>query len=117
MEKAAIKKAFRDYKELELEGLMIKIDGKSVALTLASRVGKDMFDVHFEKALKGINGAYAAINYEFANFIRGKYPEIRFLNREEDMGLEGLRRAKRSYYPCHMVKKCWACLLEDGYDY
>ncbi len=117
MEKAAIKKAFRDYKELKLEGIMLKIDGKAIAITLASRVAKDMFDVHFEKALKGINGAYAAINFEFANYLRGKYPEIKYLNREEDMGLEGLRRAKRSYYPCHMVKKCWACLLEDGYDY
>ncbi len=117
MEKAAIKKAFRDYRQLGLEGLMLINEGKAVAITMASRVGGDIFDVHFEKALKGINGAYAVINCEFANYIRNKYTEIKYLNREEDMGIEGLRKAKLSYYPHHMVKKCWACLLEDGYDY
>jgi len=74
-------------------------------------------DVHFEKARPDVDGAYAVINCEFARYIRQKHPYIRFLNREEDMGLEGLRKAKESYYPHHMTEKCWACLLEDGYDY
>ena len=76
-----------------------------------------MIDVHFEKARSDINGAYAVINNEFAIFIKENYPEIEYLDREEDMGLEGLRRAKQSYRPAYMVKKYWACLLEDGYDY
>ncbi len=117
MERAALEKAFRDYRGLCMDGLVL-LDGDDVlAFTLGSRLSVDTFDVNFEKAKVGVNGAYAAINNEFAKYIREKYPEIKYLDREEDMGLEGLRKAKKSYYPHHMVEKCWACLLEDGYDY
>ncbi len=117
MEKAAIEKAFRDYHALEMEGLLLKNGDDVLAITLASRLSEDTFDVHFEKARPDVNGAYTAINCEFARYIREKYPSVRYLDREEDMGLEGLRKAKRSYHPHHMVKKYWACLLEEGYDY
>lgn len=117
MEQAAIEKVLRHYTELETEGLAL-LDGENIlAMTIASRPSADTFDVHFEKALPDIQGAYAAINREFACYIRSKYPSVRYLNREEDMGLEGLRKAKQSYHPHHMVEKCWACLLEEGYDY
>lgn len=117
MERAAIDKAFRDYKALQMDGLVL-LDGDNVlAVTLGGRLSHDTFDVNFEKARSGVNGAYAAINNEFAKYIRERYPDIKYLDREEDMGLEGLRKAKRSYYPHHMIEKCWACLLEDGYDY
>jgi hypothetical protein len=117
MEKAAIEKAFRDCKALKMDGLVL-LDGENVlAVTLGSKLSSDTFDVNFEKARAGVNGAYAAINNEFAKYIRKRYPDIKYLDREEDMGLEGLRKAKRSYYPHHMIEKCWACLLEDGYDY
>ena len=117
MEQAALDKALRHYRELELEGLAL-LDGEQVlAVTMGSRLSADTVDVHFEKARADVNGAYTAINCEFARYIRAKHPDIRFLNREEDMGLEGLRKAKQSYHPHHMVEKCWACLLEDGYDY
>ena len=117
MEKAAIARAFRDYEALGLEGLLLLVDGKAIALTMGSKLSNDTFDVHFEKALTGFDGAYAMINCEFAKYIREKYTDIKFLDREEDMGLEGLRRAKESYQPHHLVEKCWACLLEDGCDY
>lgn len=117
MEQAALKKAFRDYRELEMEGLLIRDGARILAFTMASPLSKDTLDVHFEKALSGVQGAYAVINRDFARYIREKYPHIRYLDREEDMGLEGLRKAKRSYYPHHMVEKCWGCLLEDGYEY
>ena len=90
---------------------------KAAAVTFGSRISPDTFDVHFEKADASIQGAYAAINCEFAKHIREKYPEIRYLNREEDMGIEGLRKAKQSYHPHHMVEKCWAHLREEGYEY
>lgn len=117
MEQVALEKALRDYRELEMEGLALRADGEIIAFTLASRLSADTFDVHFEKARSDIQGVYPAINCEFARYIRAKYPEVRYLDREEDMGLEGLRRAKQSYYPHHMVKKYWACLLEEGYEY
>lgn len=117
MEKAAIARAFRDFEALGLEGLLLLVDEKAVALTMGSRLSNDTIDVHFEKALSGYDGAYAMINCEFAKYIREKHPDVKFLDREEDMGLEGLRRAKESYQPHHLVEKCWACLLEDGCDY
>ena len=117
MEKSAISKALGYYNELELEGLVLFSYGEAVAMTLGSRMSQDCFDVHFEKARTDVDGAYTAINCEFAKYIRAKYPDVKFLNREEDMGIEGLRKAKESYYPHHMVEKCWACLLEEGYEY
>ncbi len=117
MEKIALQKAFRHYKELDMEGLML-LDGERIlAVTLGSHTSENTIDVHFEKARRDVDGAYAAINCEFARFIRNKFPNIQFLNREDDMGLAGLRKAKESYYPHHMVEKCWACRLEEGYEY
>lgn len=117
MEQAALGKAFRHYQELNMDGLVL-LDGENVlAMTLGSLLSKDTIDVHFEKARWDVDGAYTAINFEFAGYLRHKYPHIHFLNREEDMGLEGLRKAKQSYYPHHMVEKSWAHLLEDGYEY
>lgn len=117
MERAALGKALAHFEDLGLEGLVL-LDGQEVlAVTMASPLSYDTMDVHFEKARPGVDGAYAVINCEFARYLRQKLPHIRFLNREEDMGLEGLRKAKESYLPHHMTEKCWACLLEDGYDY
>lgn len=117
MEQIAIERALRDRKTLGLEGLTIMDGERILAVTLGSRLSRDTFDVHFEKARSDVQGAYAAVNCEFARYLREKYPEVKFLDREEDMGLEGLRKAKKSYYPHHMVEKCWAHLLEDGYEY
>lgn len=117
MEQTAIFKAFRHYKELGMEGLVLFDNGEVLAMTLGSIVTPDTFDVHFEKGRNDVNGAYAVINQEFARYIRDKYPHIRYLNREEDLGIEGLRIAKQRYYPHHMVEKCWAHLLEEGYEY
>ena len=117
MEQAALKKALKYRKELGLEGLILSTDSGPVAMTLGSFLTEDTFDVHFEKALDIADGAYPAINHGFANYLREKYPQLRYLNREDDMGLPGLRKAKESYCPHHLVEKYWACLLEDGYDY
>ena len=83
---------------------------------MGSRLDRNTFDIHFEKALGVSDGTYAAINRGFARYLRDKYPEVRWLNREDDMGIEGLRKAKLSYNPDHMVEKCWARLWEEEDD-
>ena len=116
LEEIALTKAFRDYTALGMEGIVLVEDGRILALTLGSRLSRDTYDIHFEKAREDVDGAYAAVNSEFARYLREKYPELLYLNREDDMGLEGLRKAKLSYYPHHMMEKCWAILQEDLYN-
>ncbi len=117
MERAALRKALQQRQSLGLEGLVLRNGDQLLAITMGSRLNATTFDIHFEKALDIADGAYAAINNGFARYLRQQYPQLKWLNREEDMGLEGLRKAKLSYNPHHMNEKSWACLLEDGYDY
>ena len=118
MELVALNRAFTHWQALGLEGLVLYVGSQAVAMTMGSFLGEDTVDVHFEKADLDYNGAYAVINRAFARHIREKYPQVKFLNREEDMGLEGLRKAKLSYHPHHMVEKCWAHLMtEEFHDY
>lgn len=117
MEKAALKKALENWEMLSMIGLVLKQGEEIIAMTAGSFLSQNSFDVHFEKASDWAIGAYAAINQGFAQYLRAQYPELRWLNREDDLGLEGLRKAKLSYCPDHMIEKHWACLLEDGYEY
>lgn len=117
MERKALEKALRDYKKLGMDGMVLLIGKESVAFTMGNIMSDTTFDVNFEKARSDVQGAYAVINREFASYIHNKYPDILYLDREEDMGLEGLRKAKESYCPHHMIDKCWACLLEEEYEY
>ena len=116
MERAAIDKAFRHYSALGMEGLALSDGQNIIGMTMGSRLTHDTFDVQFEKALDAYDGAYPAVNWHFARYLREKYPDLQWLNREDDMGLEGLRQAKLSYYPDRLVEKYWACLKEEGYD-
>ena len=101
-EHSALSCALDNFEALKLDGIMITSGGEVLAFTMGSRLLFDTFDIQFEKA---IPEAYSAINYEFANYIKNKYPEIEFLNREDDMGLEGLRKAKLSYKPFKIIEK------------
>lgn len=105
-ELTAIKRALEHFDELCMLGGMLKVDGKVVAFTIGERLNKDIFVVHFEKALKGYEEAYTVINNRFAAEHLSDY---KYINREEDMGIEGLRKAKLSYYPHILLKKYRAC--------
>lgn len=117
MERSALKKALQYRAALGMEGLILKDGDRILAMTLGSPLSDSTFDIHFEKAAEDADGAYPTINWAFARYLRDKYPRLQWLNREDDLGLEGLRKAKLSYCPDHMIEKNWACLLEDGYDY
>jgi len=117
LERSAIRKALHNRQALGLDGLVLLDGGNVLAVTLGCRLNDNTFDINFEKARADTDNAYSVINQEFARYLREKYPDVRYLNREDDLGLEGLRKAKESYLPDHLVEKCWACLLEDGCDY
>lgn len=113
LEQIAIDRALHQRKALDLVGMVLIENGTPLAMTLASKLSDNTFDVHFEKALDGIDGAYAAINHAFAGYLLEQYPQVEYLNREDDMGIPGLRKAKLSYHPDHLVAKYWARLWED----
>ncbi len=92
----------------EFARLLLRSQGRVVAFTMGSLINGETVDVHFEKAYSDIQGAYPIINREFARWVRTHHPDVRWLNREDDMGLEGLRRSKLSYYPDRMVEKSLA---------
>lgn len=114
-EQAAFEKVFQHYQDLEMEGLLLEEHGEVLGFTMASQMYPDTYDVHFEKARGDIDGAYTTINCEFANYLRNKYPHIQYLDREEDLGIPGLRKAKMSYFPHHLVKKYKAFPLKMEY--
>ncbi|MBR6772429.1 MAG: DUF2156 domain-containing protein [Clostridia bacterium] len=95
-EACAISTALKNWESLELTGALLRLDGKVCAFNFASPLTEDTADVHVEKADDCIEGAYAVINNALAKML---YPKYRFLNREEDLGLPGLRQAKESYRP------------------
>ena len=101
----ALRLAMEHYHSLGLEGGLIRVYGEVVAFTMGDLLSSDTYDVHFEKAYGELQGAYAMINREFARRVRQRHPQVRYLNREDDMGVEGLRKAKESYYPDLMVEK------------
>jgi hypothetical protein len=108
MEKCAVRRCFDHYQELGLEGGFIRLDGRIIAYTMGEQLNNDTYVIHIEKAFGDIQGSYQLINQQFAALIQEKYPQIVFVNREEDMGLDGLRKAKLSYHPDKMEVKSWA---------
>ena len=101
-EHKAIDDAFKFYKELDYRGGLIILDGKCIAYTLGEKLNPDTVVIHIEKAHFDYDGAYQAINNFF---VKNCCEDVNHINREQDLGDEGLRHAKRSYYPHHMVEK------------
>ncbi len=102
-EKSAVELAVKYFDELMLFGAIIYVDDEPAAFTVAEALTDDMALIHLEKATFEHRGVYPIINQQFV--IRELLGRFKYINREEDMGIEGLRQAKQSYYPYKMVKK------------
>lgn len=105
-----IRQLFNHFDELQLRGGQIRIDGRLAAFAIGSRTGPDSGVIHIEKARAEYAGLYAAINklvldHEFA--------DVRWINREEDLGISGLRKAKLSYGPARLIHKYEAILTRE----
>lgn len=101
----AIWRIFSHYEELGLDGAILRSAGEVIGFTMGEPLNSDTYVTHVEKAIGTVQGAYPMLNREFSKYILGKYPQLTYVNREDDMGLENLRKAKRSYYPELMVEK------------
>ena len=101
-EQKAIKEALAYFEQLDYTGAVIRLEGKIAAFTLGEQLNDDTVVVHVEKANGDITGLYSAINQEY---LQHEWQEMMYVNREEDTGAEGLRKAKLSYHPVELVKK------------
>ena len=95
-ETCAIVQALHNFDYLNLRGGLLRLDGEVIAFTFGCKATPDMFVVQIEKADHTIQGAYQMINQQF---VQRNCNDVEYVNREEDLGLEGLRKAKKSYYP------------------
>lgn len=95
-------KALENIEVLNLKGGIIRTKEEIVALTMGEEMKDGMFVIHFEKAFATVQGAYPMINQQF---IQHQLTEYQYINREEDLGIEGLRKAKESYCPEFLVEK------------
>ena len=98
----AIKETFDHYESLDLIGGAIRVDGTIQAFSIGESLFAGTAVWHFEKAMPAIQGLGQLINQWFA---RNALRDFDFVNREQDLGIPGLRQAKKSYFPHHMVRK------------
>ena len=96
------RRALKNYKALGLKGGVLRDGSRVVAFTLGEELNKEMFVVHIEKAFADVQGAYPMINQQFLIHEASNY---KYVNREDDTGAEGLRKAKLSYYPVFLQEK------------
>lgn len=106
-ERRSMQNVLENMDALDIQGGVLFAEGRIVAFTYGSPINPTTFDTCVEKANADVEGAYSMINYEFANSLPGAYL---YINREEDLGLEGLRKAKLSYNPDTILEKYNAVL-------
>lgn len=99
---AVTMRALDNLEVLKLRGGMLYAGGRVVAFAIGEPCGQDMFVVHFEKAFADVEGAYSMINQQFVEHEMDGYT---YVNREDDAGSEGLRKAKLSYHPVFLMEK------------
>lgn len=101
-EQEAIYEALNNFDSLGYSGGLICVEDKCAAYTFGEMLNEETLVIHIEKAHSEFDGAYQAVNNFF---LKNCCTEAIYVNREQDLGLEGLRRAKESYKPIQMVKK------------
>jgi len=101
-ERRAIGEMVANYSDFELIGGIIKIQGNISAIALAQRLNLDTLVMHVLKADPNISGLYQAMLQEFLTHEAGSF---NYVNLEQDLGIEGLRKSKQSYHPVKMIKK------------
>ncbi len=109
-EKKALSSALSYFDYFDLMGGIIRVDSKITALTIAEKINNKAVDICFEKAFTEYNGIYAVINNEFA---KRNLMSFDYINREEDLGIEGLRKSKSSYHPAMLIKRYEAIYKGD----
>jgi hypothetical protein len=102
----ATHRAFDHFEQLGLIGGALRINGEILAYSYGRPLGKDTFGIHAEKSLYEIDGGFTMINQQFAEHHCADYL---YINREEDLGLESLRKAKLSYHPAILLEKGSIC--------
>jgi len=107
-EKLANLEALNNFSLLGFKGAMIKVNGRFEAFTIGEMLNSDTAVIHIEKANDGINGLYTLVNQKFAEH---QWKEARYINREQDLGVEGLRKSKLSYNPVKLINKYIATVL------
>ena len=101
-ERIATQKIFANYEKLDLKGGALRINGEILAYSYGQALTEDTFAIHAEKCLYKIDGGYSIINQQFAE---NNCAEYKYINREEDLGLDSLRQAKLSYHPVILLEK------------
>ena len=107
-ESCAVEQAFRHFFDLQLSGGLLRVQGRTVAFSIGEPLNDETYIIHIEKAFQDVQGAYQMINQLFAQANCSGY---RYINREDDAGDEGLRKAKLSYDPVLLLEKSSAELI------
>lgn len=106
-EQTAIATAFQSWETFEMTGGVLTEAGKVLGFTYGALVAPDMFAVHIEKAARSVTGAYPVLSQCLAKTLPDA---VKFLNREEDLGIPGLRKAKSEWAPCARNEKGWVTM-------
>lgn len=101
-ESGSVRDVLVNYKSLKVDCGVLRVDGKVVAFAIGESINQDVYDVTIEKAFYDVDGAYTMINQQFAEHFCSEYE---YINREDDIGDEGLRQAKLSYRPAILLEK------------
>ena len=106
-EYVGIIESLKEFHNLDFQGGILRVEGKIIAFSFGEPLNKDTVVIHIEKADIEYQGAYQAINREF---LANAWSAYNLVNREEDLGIEGLRKAKQSYQPLYLQQKFDAVL-------